>query len=94
MQRNKHKKASFQQNAVFEEMKTLSRLLFLGFEKWTHSAACSYHFHGHSHADEWLLGPFCWSVALLWTSEFSMIEATIFNKRMPQKIFVTVVSRL
>ena len=61
--------------------------------KSAHSASCSYHFHGHSHADEWLLGPFCWSVALLWTSEFSLIEVTIFNKRMPHKTFVTVVCR-
>ena len=92
-QANKHKKASFQQNAAFEEMKTFSRRPLLGFEKCTYSASCSYHFHGHSHADECLLGPFCWSVALLWTSEFSLIEVTIFNKRMPHKTFVTVVCR-
>ena len=92
-QANKHKKASFQQNAAFEEMKTFSRRLLLGFEKCTYSASCSYHFHGHSHADECPLGPFCWSVALLWTSEFSLIEVTIFNKRMPHKTFVTVVCR-
>ena len=92
-QANKHKKASFQQNAAFEEMKTLSRRLLLGFEKCTCSASCSYHFHAHSHADECLLGPFCWGVALLWTSEFSLIEVTNFNKRMPVKFFVTVVCR-